>query len=154
MIKLYRYEAGLHCDGGLFPPYDKRSTEWSSNKKEQVNLYNSATVGSFNISDSDLNEFIYWNKYEAKTPKDIEFFWCILHEIEVPLIEWEIAVKTDNYERLPYLVDFNFKTVAERGISLENKSMRRKTFDRIIYSDAVTEGNGIYRPENAKYGKL
>ena len=154
MIKLYRYQAGLHCDGGLFPPYDKRCSEWSSNKKEQVELYNSATVENFDISDSDLYEFIYWNKYEAKTPKDIEFFWCILFEIEVPLLDWEIAVRTDNYEPLSYLVDYNFKTIAERGISFENKSMRRKTFNRIIYSNAVTEGDGVYRPEDAKYGKL
>lgn len=152
-VKLYRYEGQTHFDGGCFPPYDHRCTEWSDNLQEQVNLYNSASLEHF--EGGDIDDWKFENRFCLK--KDFIFFWCMLHEIEVPLKDWEQAKSTGNYEYIPYIVNFDYKAIAERGIYLNGKNMSKKVFESIIYEPykKTNKGKtGIFKPEKIKYGKL
>lgn len=154
-VKLYRYEGSLHCDGGCFPPYDERMTEWSDNKQEQVDLYNSATLKNFDTS--EFGEHAWYNKYCSTHKGDIFFIWLMLYYIEVPEKYWLWAVKNDDYSRLPYVVNYNYTHVAERGISLNGHKMTEKRLDEIIYksreaTNKPEERTGTFKPEGMAYG--
>jgi hypothetical protein len=161
MIKLYKVYAAAHHKGSMFAPFDERLTEWSDNKEAQIELYNSSSIEHYD--QYELQEMKYYNsdrKYnELKDATDLFFIWVCLNEIEVPLKEWNKAVKTDDYEMLPYLVDYNFTDIAERGIYLSGKNMSEKVFNSIIYepykaTNKPEEGTGVFKSENIIYGKI
>jgi hypothetical protein len=161
-VKLYRYEGATHYKGGCYPPYDNRNTEWSDNKQQQIDLFNTAKVEHFKDSNSGGDdcqiEEIKYNNTISVLKKEFMFFWCMLHEIEVPLEAWEKAKKTDDYEELPYLVDFNYNEIAERGIYINGLNMSEKAFDSVVYEpykESNTEKKtGVFKPENIRYGKI
>jgi hypothetical protein len=73
----------------------------------------------------------------------------------VPLKNWKRALIDEEYKKsFPYAFEFELEIIAERGISLDGKDMRKKTFERIVYGNVLVEGNGIYKPENPKYGRI
>ncbi len=151
-IKIYRYDSGCHCEGGLFPPYDNRQTDWSANKQEQIDLYNSASVQFFDKD--ELEEMVFYNKTKPKD-KPIMFIWCFLFEIEVPLKEWEKCLKEDDFEILPYLVDYNYTDLAEKGIYPNGRNMSKKMLDSIVYEPfkaTNTDRGGVFKPKNVVYG--
>lgn len=146
-IKLYRYDGQTHYRGGCFPAYDTRCTDWSDNKQEQVDLYNSAKTEHFTAGAKDytIPEMKHSNRF-CTNKKEYLFFWCMLHEIEVPIKDWLEAKRTDNYEPLPYLMDYDYTELAQRGIYPNGKDMSEKVFDSIVYDGGKTE--------TIKYGKL
>jgi hypothetical protein len=154
-IRLYKYEGSLHCDGGCFPPYDERMTEWSDNRKEQVNLYNSATLKNFDTS--DFSEHAWYNKYCSTHKGDIFFVWLMIYYIDVPENAWKWAVKNDNYDELPYYVNYDYTHIAERGIYLNGHRMPEKRLNEIIYesreaTNKPDEKTGTFKPEGMVYG--
>lgn len=159
-VKLYRYEGATHYNGGCYPPYDNRNTEWSDNKKQQIDLYNTAKVEHFkDTNDDDFHiEEMKYNNSTRVLKKEFMFFWCMLHEIEVPLEAWEKAKETGDYEQLPYLVDFNYNEIAERGIYVNGLNMSEKAFDSVVYEpykeSNVENKTGVFKPENIHYGKI
>jgi hypothetical protein len=155
-IKLYRYEAGCHAKGGLFPPYDERQTDWSPNKEEQVNLYNTVSKEHFDFY--QLDEMKFYNKFpSSKDKNDFMFIWCFLFEIEVPLKEWKKCVKNDDYEPLGYIVDFDYKSIAEKGMYPNGVFMSKKKFESIVYEPYLKtnkNGSGVFKPKDVIYGNV
>jgi len=155
-IKLYRYESGCHTEGGIFPPYDKRQTDWSANRDEQISLYNTASKEHFD--ENELEEMKFYNKFPNTTNKnDFMFIWLMLFEIEVPLKDWEECVKKDDFDNLGYIVNFDYKSIAERGIYPSGVNMSENKFESIVYEpylETNKKDTGVFKPNNVIYGKI
>lgn len=130
-ITLYKYFGSGYYDGSCYPPYDKTNTEWTPDKQSVIDAYNNVSIKNFNSVELS----------------DVDFIWCIVQSVEVPLDIWNNKNIEDVSGYIDDVYTNDIVDIAEKGIDYGGFIMDKDEFESIIYEKNV-------KPEGIVYGNL